>query len=53
MSSLTLKGKPLEQAPLASSSSAPSLAAAASNATSTGTLEIPCHNFSLNLSKIC
>ncbi|CAE6041689.1 unnamed protein product [Arabidopsis arenosa] len=37
MSSLTLKGKPLEQAPLASSSSAPSLAAAASNATSTAT----------------
>ncbi|CAA7028825.1 unnamed protein product [Microthlaspi erraticum] len=32
MSSLTLKGKPLEQAPLASSSSAPSLASAASNA---------------------
>ncbi|ESQ52792.1 hypothetical protein EUTSA_v10016269mg [Eutrema salsugineum] len=37
MSSLTLKGKPLEQAPLASSSSAPSLAAAASNAASTAT----------------
>ncbi|KAL0775382.1 hypothetical protein Bca101_040534 [Brassica carinata] len=39
MSSLTLKGKPLDQAPLASSSSAPSLAAAAaaSNAPSTVT----------------
>ncbi|KAF8104672.1 hypothetical protein N665_0170s0047 [Sinapis alba] len=37
MSSLTLKGKPLDQAPLASSSSAPSLAFAASNATSTAT----------------
>ncbi|KAJ4903999.1 Protein kinase family protein with ARM repeat domain [Raphanus sativus] len=35
MSSLTLKGKPLDQASLASSSSAPSLAAAASNAPST------------------
>lgn len=40
MSSLTLKGKPLDQASLASSSSAPSLAAAASNAPSTGTLDI-------------
>ncbi|KFK36944.1 hypothetical protein AALP_AA4G192400 [Arabis alpina] len=37
MSSLTLKGKPLEQAPLPSSSSAPSLASAASNAPSTAT----------------
>ncbi|KAL0844677.1 hypothetical protein Bca101_017923 [Brassica carinata] len=35
MSSLTLKGKPLDQASLASSSSAPSLASAASNATTT------------------
>ncbi|CAN6822954.1 unnamed protein product [Brassica oleracea] len=33
----TLKGKPLDQAPLASSSSAPSLASAALNATSTAT----------------
>ncbi|CAN6807977.1 unnamed protein product [Brassica oleracea] len=37
MSSLTLKGKPLDQASLASSSSAPSLASAASNATTTAT----------------
>ncbi|KAL1192440.1 hypothetical protein V5N11_027623 [Cardamine amara subsp. amara] len=37
MSSLTLKGKPLEQAPLPSSSSAPSLASAASNAVTTAT----------------
>ncbi|KAF8085689.1 hypothetical protein N665_0650s0003 [Sinapis alba] len=39
MSSLTVKGKPLDQAPLSSSSSAPSLAAAAaaSNAPSTAT----------------
>ncbi|KAG2332341.1 hypothetical protein Bca52824_003521 [Brassica carinata] len=35
MSSLTLKGKPLDQASLASSSSAPSLASADSNATTT------------------
>ena len=50
MSSLTLKGKPLDQAPLASSSSAPSLAAAAaaSNAPSTGTLDITYNIFSLN-----
>uniref|UniRef100_M4C7M3 Protein kinase domain-containing protein n=1 Tax=Brassica campestris TaxID=3711 RepID=M4C7M3_BRACM len=37
MSSLTLKGKPLDQASLASSSPAPSLASAASNATTTAT----------------
>ncbi|CAN7007063.1 unnamed protein product [Brassica oleracea var. botrytis] len=37
MSSLTLKGKPLDQASLVSSSSAPSLASAALNATSTAT----------------
>ena len=53
MSSLTLKGKPLDQASLASSSSAPSLAAAAaaaSNAPSTGTLDITItyNNLSLN-----
>ncbi|CAH2058597.1 unnamed protein product [Thlaspi arvense] len=41
MSSLTLKGKPLEQAPLASSSSAPSLASAASNAASSTATEAP------------
>ncbi|CAN6814961.1 unnamed protein product [Brassica oleracea] len=40
MSSLTLKGKPLDQASLASSSSAPSLASAASNATTTA-MEAP------------
>ncbi|KAF3556781.1 hypothetical protein F2Q69_00010375 [Brassica cretica] len=41
MSSLTLKGKPLDQASHASSSSAPSLASAALNATSTGA---KCHH---------